>query len=90
MTDTDSIVGAKAKRARDAAGLSLRDVSRALPEVPGTDPSAMSERERGSRSWTVEQVVKVAPLYGVSPADLLSENDSEDTDLVPRPPCEGE
>lgn len=83
MTETDAKVGAKARAARDSAGLSLRDVSRALPEVPGTDPSAMSERERGERPWTVEQVVKVAPLYGVNPADLLPESDGEDTEPVP-------
>lgn len=85
MTDTDAIVGAKAKAARDAAGLSLRDVNRALPDVPGTDPSAMSERERGARPWTVEQVVKVAPLYGVDPSALLPDSDDDNTDpMVPQ------
>ena len=71
MNEIDKAVGAKAKAARCAAGLSLRDLAAAIPQVPGTDPSAMSERERGERPWSVVQLVATAAAYGVSPAAML-------------------
>ncbi len=71
MNEIDKAVGAKAKVERERAGLSLRDLAAAMPGVPGTDPSAMCEREQGVRPWTVVQLCAAAAAYGVSPASLL-------------------
>ena len=62
------------RKARLAAGLTVRDVVRAL----GVSDAAVYMWETGKMTPTAKRLVAVAQLYGCTVDDLLKENDSFD------------
>lgn len=58
------------REARERAGLSLTDAAKAL----GVTKAAVSIWEAGKNNPLLENLQKMAALYGVTVADLLSES----------------
>ena len=70
MTDLLFDLGRAMRRAREAAGLSLRAV-RTL-SANRFKPSAVGAYERGERSISLERFCELCSLYGVSAGELLT------------------
>lgn len=67
----DRAVGTALRRARDAAGLSLKDVER-LTEGR-FKPSTVAGYERGERSISVSRFLSLARFYATHPDEILSD-----------------
>jgi len=67
----DRAVGTALRRARDAAGLSLKDVER-LTEGR-FKPSTVAGYERGERSISVSRFLSLARFYSTHPDEILSD-----------------
>lgn len=71
MHHLDRAVGTALRRARDAAGLSLKDVER-LTEGR-FKPSTVAGYERGERSISVSRFLSLARFYAAHPDEILSD-----------------
>lgn len=67
-------IGEKMKRAREEAGLTLREAA----EKYGSDHSTISSYESGRRTMNILQMEKLCSIYGVNYLDILSEIYYED------------
>lgn len=84
MSDFLHVVGDELRRARQDAGLALRDLTaRSGREFKA---SAVGGYERGERSISLDRFCRLAAVYGVSPAQLLGRvlerSPNEKRDLV--------
>jgi transcriptional regulator with XRE-family HTH domain len=84
MSDFLRVVGDELRRARQDAGLALRDLNvRSDREFKA---SAVGGYERGERSISLDRFCRLAAVYGVSPAQLLGRvmerTPSEKRDMV--------
>lgn len=69
MSDFLHVVGDELRRARQDAGLALRDLTaRSGREFKA---SAVGGYERGERSISLDRFCRLAAVYGVSPVQLL-------------------
>jgi len=74
------LVGDKLRRLRQQAGLSLQDV---CDKADGAFVvSTLSAYEHGKRSLSLERVVELADIYGVSPMALLDVEEPDEPALA--------
>lgn len=64
-------VGCALRRARQAQGLTLRDVG--IRSGGAFSPTAVAGYERGERAISLQRFCELATFYGVAPEDLLTE-----------------
>lgn len=69
MSDFLRIVGDELRRARQDAGLALRDLNRRSDRE--FKASAVGGYERGERSISLDRFCRLAALYGIAPEHLL-------------------
>lgn len=73
MATMREIIGINAQNARKGSGLHQSALAERLNQLSGKPwtLSAVSEAERGRRTWTADDVVLFARALGLSPADLF-------------------
>jgi len=73
MATMREIIGINAQNARKGSGLHQSALAEHLNQLSGKPwtLSAVSEAERGRRTWTADDVVLFARALGLSPADLF-------------------
>lgn len=67
--DTKKEAGRRIKQAREARGYTLKAV---CDQVPGLTASRLSNWESGLRMIGVDEAKKLAPVLGISAADILT------------------
>jgi transcriptional regulator with XRE-family HTH domain len=70
----DTIAPNRIRELREALGISQKG----LAEMAHVSPSALNKLEMGSRGLDLEWMRRLAPLLGVSPAELLPLSDNPD------------
>ncbi|MGX1703722.1 helix-turn-helix domain-containing protein [Microbacterium sp. NPDC055357] len=88
MSTMREIIGANVKRARKATGMQQDGFAQRLEAISGRTwtISAVSEAERGKRTWTADDVVLFARALTIGPADLFSiPEDIDDVEIDGQP-----
>jgi|LSQX01.2.fsa_nt_gb transcriptional regulator with XRE-family HTH domain len=78
VPDIHKKIGKKIKKARNAAGLSLEDVSKKT----GISVSHLSSLESGHRRLHIDALYAIAEAIGVNVADLLEYDDFDKSKIV--------